>query len=1004
MSLIDKEILGRYMVRTELGSGGMGTVYLAFDNTLQRDVAIKVLNESSVEDSANVDRFKREVKAVAGLTHSNVIGLYDFAEENDQFFAVMEYVKGKTLDEYLDEQAVSREEAMTIAAGMAKGLSAAHKAGIVHRDIKPSNVMITEDNEVKLLDFGLATARKTIDFPDETMSAADVQTKIGTIMGTVGYMSPEQVRGRPSDKRSDIFSFGTVVYEMLTGHRAFKRESTIDTMSAILNETVPSLDLEQLPTSDPLFGITQKCLEKVADDRYQDVSEILEDLNDIESKAVLSSSRPAASRNKVFSFAALGIAVIAAAVVLFTNTDDTDSDKPGINNRSQTSDTDSGTTDTEQIAEARQVLFPRMLNLVNQGQFLEAYEIGVQIKDYFEGEEAFQVAWENVAPLFSITSDPPGATVFFGDYGTDPSTFKELGKTPIENVRLSTSIKQFIFKLDGHLDAVAVSDNSFFQAHTEIDRTLFSSADVPEGMIHISEGKGFRLTGMVFDISNSDGFAPTVGDFLIDRFEVTNAQYKAFLDDGGYTNQDNWTDPFMSDGTELNFEAAMELLIDTTGRPGPSTWAVGRFPDGMDNYPVQGVSWYEARAYAKWAGKSLPTLYHWSRANATNFGSEFVGQLIKLSNINKGSYSEVGSNLGVSRFGVSDLCGNVAEWATNAVGEQRLSLGGSTKDQEYFFNQANPVNPWNRSEKRGFRCIKEQSEQLAELYADVELQYRDYSDAEPVSDEVFEVYRSQFDYDDAPLDAVINYRDEEQPDYIKERVEFNTVYDGERMIAYLYLPRNVKPPYQSVVFFHGAAAIVPVASESRQDFLDILKFIPQSGRALVVPVLKGQWDRNDGLKTWASNDSQQYADFLIKWTKDYRRTLDYLESREDIDNEKFCYLGASWGAFNLLITAAVEPRINLAIGYVGGLSMTPAKPQVDQINFVRHVKQPTLWLVGEYDQIFPLKHSAEPAFNNLGTDATDKRLVVYPTEHSLPKNERIHETLDWLDKYFGPAQ
>ena len=112
MSLIDKEILGRYKVRTELGSGGMGTVYLAFDNTLQRDVAIKVLNESSVEDSANVDRFKREVKAVAGLTHSNVIGLYDFAEDNGQFFAVMEYVKGKTLDEYLDTQAVSREEAM----------------------------------------------------------------------------------------------------------------------------------------------------------------------------------------------------------------------------------------------------------------------------------------------------------------------------------------------------------------------------------------------------------------------------------------------------------------------------------------------------------------------------------------------------------------------------------------------------------------------------------------------------------------------------------------------------------------------------------------------------------------------------------------------------------------------------------------------------------------------------------------------------------------------------
>ena len=278
MSLENKLLLDRYKVGSEIGSGGMGTVYLAFDQTLQRDVAIKVLNDESVEDSGNVDRFKREVKAIAGLTHPNVIGLYDFAESDGQFFAVMEYVRGTTLDHCLDELSMTRTDAINVASGMAKGLAAAHKAGIIHRDIKPSNVMITEDNEVKLLDFGLATARQTFDFPDETMSAADVQTKIGTIMGTVGYMSPEQVRGRPSDKRSDIFSFGAVVYEMLTGQRAFKRDSTIDTMSAILNDSVPSLDLEKLPPSDPLFGITQKCLEKVAEDRYQDVSEIIDDL------------------------------------------------------------------------------------------------------------------------------------------------------------------------------------------------------------------------------------------------------------------------------------------------------------------------------------------------------------------------------------------------------------------------------------------------------------------------------------------------------------------------------------------------------------------------------------------------------------------------------------------------------------------------------------------------------------------------------------------------------
>ena len=156
----DRTILGRYQVIRELGAGGMGTVFLAHDSKLQRDVAIKMLKESTVQDQASIERFKREVKAIAGLSHPNVISLHDFAEENGQFYAVMEYVNGTTLDDHLDSSSFTRTDAVAVALGMAQGLTAAHQSGIVHRDIKPSNVMLTADNQVKILDFGLATTRK----------------------------------------------------------------------------------------------------------------------------------------------------------------------------------------------------------------------------------------------------------------------------------------------------------------------------------------------------------------------------------------------------------------------------------------------------------------------------------------------------------------------------------------------------------------------------------------------------------------------------------------------------------------------------------------------------------------------------------------------------------------------------------------------------------------------------------------------------------------------------
>ncbi|MBN80503.1 MAG: hypothetical protein CMJ70_10220 [Planctomycetaceae bacterium] len=997
MQFEEREILGRYKLVEELGTGGMGTVYRARDTTLQRDVAIKVLNDDSTNDPASLERFKREAKAVAGLSHPNVISLFDFTEAEGVHYAVMEFARGNTLDDHLANGPISRNDAVELATGMARGLAAAHRAGIVHRDIKPSNVFLTEDNDVKLLDFGLATSRQSLELSDETMSAVDLQTKVGTIMGTVGYMSPEQVRGAPSDKRSDIFSFGAVLYEMLTGQRAFKRNSTIETMSAILNDRVPEITLDALPSDDPLLSVTQKCLEKSADERYQDFSEVMDALNTSNPTPGADTRAP---RPVKWLMVAAALALLVALAIVFGRSSDstpsgeatppTDSDaaKGGLTPKSA----------AVNEATARRTLLPQLVQLAARGRHSEAYQIAIQIQPFLKDDLLFQDAWQKITQEHSLTTDPPGATVFYGEYGADVTTFLELGATPITDVRLPTTPKSFLIKKEGYHDAILTTDSNHYFKQVKAHRVLNKIGSIPEGMIHVTEGTAFPFTGMTFAVTSRP-----VGAFLMDRYEVTNGEYQAFVDSGAYQDENLWTDTFLQNGRELTVVEALKLLVDSTGRPGPSTWKVGRFPRGEENHPVQGVSWYEARAYARYVGKELPTVYHCSRANPSIMGVNVMTRMISLSNINTGEYVEVGSNRGVSPFGIHDLCGNVSEWVSNAVGTQRMSLGGSAEQQAYFFNLANPVEPLDRSRHHGFRCVKFLSPPTEDLLADVALQYRDYSDATPVSDEVFAAYRNQFQYDATPLNPELIYRrDEPQLEYVKERVEIDATYGDERIILHIHLPINARPPFQTLIYFHHAGSINPSPSEGNANGADTFSFVTQSGRAFVEPVLKGQWERNGGLKSWSPNTSQRYAEFLVKWIQDYRRTIDYLTTRDDIDAGRIGHIGDSWGSFNFPIIGAVEPRIKLGLCYVGGLAMAPARPEVDQISYVHRVTQPTLWLVGEYDQIFPLERSSRPAFELLGTPNDKKKLVVYSSGHTLPPNEVIRESLDWLDQYFGP--
>jgi eukaryotic-like serine/threonine-protein kinase len=307
--------LGPYEILSPLGSGGMGEVYRARDSRLGRDVAVKVLPERIAVDPDALARFEREARAVAALSHPNILGIFDFGSEGSTTYSVSELLEGETLRERLAGGPIPARKAVEYGAQIARGLAAAHEKGIVHRDVKPENVFVTSDGRIKILDFGLARQTAFGAGADDTRSPTVAGgTSPGMVMGTVGYMSPEQVRGAPADHRSDIFSFGSVLYEMLTGRRAFGRATGAETMTAILKEDPPDLSDSGADLSPSLAETVRHCLEKNPAERFQSARDLAFDLEHaVGSSAPSRYAAAAAARRgpRILSIAASSLAALA---------------------------------------------------------------------------------------------------------------------------------------------------------------------------------------------------------------------------------------------------------------------------------------------------------------------------------------------------------------------------------------------------------------------------------------------------------------------------------------------------------------------------------------------------------------------------------------------------------------------------------------------------------------------------------------------------------------------
>jgi dienelactone hydrolase len=649
---------------------------------------------------------------------------------------------------------------------------------------------------------------------------------------------------------------------------------------------------------------------------------------------------------------------------------------------------------------ARNVLLPEIQAMAarmfrsNRQIFDEAMEA----QKYLPNDPSLAKLLPSIANTVSIETEPAGAEVFWKDYDTPTSDWRSAGITPFKDAKVPFDYLRLEVRKTGYQTIeLAVPMFSLrispIKEHLQLDLL----GKLPESMVRIPPSTtDIQIVGI-------EKYGPReVPEFLIDKFEVTNRQFKAFVDAGGYTNPAYWTVPIRDGSKLIPLNVALARFTDRTNRPGPASWEAGSYPDGAENQPVTGVSWYEAGAYAAFVHKQLPTVFHWA-AVADTSRSEFM---LPLSNFGHKSPSAVGSLAGFSTFGVYDLAGNAREWTFTQSGDsdQRFILGGGWTDPPYAFNDSFTQSAMDRTETNGFRCIKELDGGSAStaLRQSISMDFRDYSKEKPVNDATFASFARQFIYDKTPLGATTE-KTIDNESWKAEVVSIDAGYNNERLVIYVFLPKNYSAPLQPIVFFPGSNGI----HESTFDPTFIngrVDFIIKSGRALIYPIYKGTYERQDDLRSDEPDTTVRYKDHVTVWVKEFARTVDYLETRKDMQADKVAYLGWSWGGFMGGIIPAVEKRIRAVVLNVGGMTMKHALPEADQINYLPRVLQPVLMLNGTYDMYFPVESSQKPMFRLLGTPEGQKKMIVYPSGHLVPSTEFIKETLAWLDAYLGPAR
>jgi len=661
---------------------------------------------------------------------------------------------------------------------------------------------------------------------------------------------------------------------------------------------------------------------------------------------------------------------------------------------------------------AREVALPEIERLIGENDvwrnLVEPYRLAAQTEAILMEDTTLAALFHQCSRHIDILTEPTGASVYMKEYVHPEAEWSFLGTTPLKGVRVPIGIFRWKLEKEGYDTVLAaastwnVGGEDDLIAGYNLVRTMDKKDSLPSGMVRVPATK--TEVG-------------SLGDFFIGRYEVTNREYKTFLDAGGYRNRNYWKHSFLKDNRNLNWVEAVGTFVDQTGRPGPATWTGGDYPKGQGEFPVSGVSWYEAAAYAEWAGKSLPTSIHWDVARGgltpmiqwPQLGG--FGIFAPFTNFGGKGPVPAGSLPGVTAYGAYDMAGNVREWCWNETIAGKVIRGGSWEDNTYEFGNERQAPPMDRSPRNGFRlalypnpeAVPEAAFGFRKAFFEV-----DYRSQPRVSDAIFQVYKEQFAYDPRELNSTVEFRKQSPEGWIHELVSFDAAYGKERVLAHLFLPSNTPPPYQAVIYFPGEASTWMPSSEGLENYYEFtmfLSYLVRNGRAVIYPIYKGTFERGGPNYLTIMENPSTYAstELEVQEVKDLRRSIDYLLTRPDIDGKKIAYMGMSWGAYMGSIIPAVEDRLGASVLVAGGL-LGMGRPEANDLSYVNRVRTPTLMLNGKYDAIYPPQTSSKPMFDLLGTPPEQKRLIFYETDHIPPRNEYIKEVLAWLDKYLGPVK